>query len=96
MLADNWDRGSLYSYRAFSFPSEMPYEAIKQPVMFITGEKDGTLTKGAKRVRVRCLSRIREHHQADVAPVQSSALVAALAESYTSDMPVPFIAFTAN
>ena len=51
MLADNWDRGSLYSYRAFSFPSEMPYEAIKQPVMFITGERDGALTKGAKKVR---------------------------------------------
>ena len=50
MLADNWDRGSLYSYRAFSFPSEMPYEAITQPVMFITGEKDGALTKGAKKV----------------------------------------------
>ena len=51
MLADNWDRGSLYSYRAFSFPSEMPYDAIKQPVMFITGERDGALTKGAKKVR---------------------------------------------
>lgn len=50
MLADNWDRGSLYSYRAFSFPSEMPYETITQPVMFITGEKDGALTKGAKKV----------------------------------------------
>lgn len=55
MLADNWDRGSLYSYRAFSFPSEMPYEAIKQPVMFITGEKDGALTKGAKKV---CLAHV--------------------------------------
>ena len=89
MLADNWDRGSLYSYRAFSFPSEMPYEAIKQPVMFITGEKDGALTKGAKKVRVGCLFRIRGRHQADVALVQSSALVAALAESYTSDMFCP-------
>jgi len=50
MLADNWDRGSLYSYRAFSFPSDMPYEEIRQPVMFITGEKDGALTRGAKKV----------------------------------------------
>lgn len=50
MLADNWDRGSLYSYRAFSFPSDMPYEEIKQPVMFITGEKDQPLTRGAKKV----------------------------------------------
>ena len=49
-MADNWDRGSLYSYRAFSFPSDMPYEAIKQPVMFITGEKDQPLTRGAKKV----------------------------------------------
>ena len=55
MLADNWDRGSLYSYRAFSFPSEMPYEAIKQPVMFITGEKDGALTKGARKVCRVCV-----------------------------------------
>ena len=52
MLADNWDRGSLYSYRAFSFPSVMPYQAITQPVMFITGEKDGALTKGAKKVHL--------------------------------------------
>ena len=52
MLADNWDRGSLYSYRAFSFPSDMPYEEIKQPVMFITGEKDQPLTRGAKKVHV--------------------------------------------
>ena len=51
MLAHNWDRGSLYSYRAFSFPSDMPYEAIQQPVMFITGEKDQPLTRGAKKVR---------------------------------------------
>ncbi|DBA94317.1 hypothetical protein WJX77_007900 [Trebouxia sp. C0004] len=50
MLADDWDRGSLYSYRAFSFPSDMPYEEIRQPVMFITGEKDGALTQGAKKV----------------------------------------------
>ena len=50
MLADNWDRGSLYSYRAFSFPSDMPYEEIRQPVMFITGEKDGALTRGARKV----------------------------------------------
>lgn len=56
MLADNWDRGSLYSYRAFSFPSEMPYETITQPVMFITGEKDGALTKGAKKVHIACLA----------------------------------------
>lgn len=49
MLADNWDRGSLYSYRAFSFPSDMPYEEITQPVMFITGEKDQPLTRGAKK-----------------------------------------------
>ena len=50
MLADNWDRGSLYSYRAFSFPGDMPYEEIRQPVMFITGEKDGALTQGARKV----------------------------------------------
>ena len=50
MLAHNWDRGSLYSYRAFSFPSDMPYEEIRQPVMFITGEKDQPLTKGARKV----------------------------------------------
>lgn len=30
----------------------MPYEAITQPVMFITGEKDGALTKGAKKVHI--------------------------------------------
>ena len=85
MLADNWDRGSLYSYRAFSFPSDMPYEAIKQPVMFITGEKDGALTKGAKKVCVTWSSRkrITEHYQADVASVKSSALVPALPEHYT-------------
>lgn len=51
MLADNWDKGSLYSYRAFSFPSDMPYKAITQPVLFITGEKDQPLTKGAQKVR---------------------------------------------
>ena len=50
MLADNWDKGSLYSYRAFSFPSDMPYEAITQPVLFITGEKDQPLTRGAQKV----------------------------------------------
>lgn len=39
-------------------------------------------------MRVNRLFRIREHYQADVAPVQPSAPVAAWAESYTSDMPV--------
>ena len=70
MLADNWDRGSLYSYRAFSFPSDMPYEEIRQPVMFITGEKDGALTRGAKKVctqqQILCTSQScyesRGHH----------------------------------
>ena len=56
MLADNWDRGSLYSYRAFSFPGDMPYEEIRQPVMFITGEKDGALTRGARKVRAPCFA----------------------------------------
>lgn len=51
MLADNWDKGSLYSYRAFSFPSDMPYETITQPVLFITGERDQPLTGGAKKAR---------------------------------------------
>ena len=51
MLAHNWDKGSLYSYRAFSFPSDMPYEAITQPVLFITGERDQPLTGGAKKAR---------------------------------------------
>ena len=60
MLADNWDRGSLYSFRAFSFPSDMPYEAITQPVLFITGERDQPLTRGAKKVC--CYDLVRGHH----------------------------------
>lgn len=56
MLADNWDKGSLYSYRAFSFPSDMPYEAITQPVLFITGEKDQPLTRGAQKVILTCVT----------------------------------------
>lgn len=64
MLADNWDRGSLYSFRAFSFPSDMPYEAITQPVLFITGERDQPLTRGAKKVRITPVRRypVMGHH----------------------------------
>ena len=38
MRAHDWDRGSLLSYRAFSFSSDMPYSQVTQPVLFITGE----------------------------------------------------------
>lgn len=51
MRAHDWDRGSLLSYRAFSFSSDMNYSQVTQPVLFITGERDRQLTEGAKKVK---------------------------------------------
>ena len=51
MRSDNWDRGSLLSLRAMSFPGTYPYERIIQPVLTIIGENDKFLLKTAQRVR---------------------------------------------
>ena len=50
MRAHDWDKGSLYSFRAMSFPSRLPYESIAPPVLVLTGEKDEMLTRSAKQV----------------------------------------------
>jgi pimeloyl-ACP methyl ester carboxylesterase len=50
MRAHNWDRASLYSFRAFGFPGSMPYSSVTQPVLVLTGERDKPLTDSAKKV----------------------------------------------
>ncbi|KAK9829636.1 hypothetical protein WJX72_006997 [[Myrmecia] bisecta] len=50
MRTHDWDRGALYSFRTFSFPADLPYAAVTQPVVFITGEKDEPLRSSAQKV----------------------------------------------
>ena len=50
MRAHDWDKGSLYSFRAMSFPAQLPYASIAPPVLIVTGEKDRMLTQSAKQV----------------------------------------------
>ena len=57
MRSDNWDRGSLLSLRAMSFPSAYPYERVTQPVLTIIGENDKFLLKTAQQVRI-CMLQI--------------------------------------
>lgn len=56
MRSNDWDRGSLLSLRAMSFPSAYPYEAISVPVLTLIGEKDTFLLKTAQRVSAACLA----------------------------------------
>jgi hypothetical protein len=54
MRSHDWDRGSLLSLRAMSFPSAYPYESIAVPVLTLIGEKDAFLLKTAQRVSGAC------------------------------------------
>ena len=51
MKAVDWDKGSLYGFRAMSFPSYLNYEQVSVPVQIIHGEHDRGLKKAAKQVR---------------------------------------------
>lgn len=50
MKAHDWDRGSLYGFRAMSFPSYLDYSQVAVPVQFIHGEQDRGLKKAARQV----------------------------------------------
>lgn len=54
--AHDWDKGSLYGFRAMSFPTYLRYEAVHVPVQIIHGENDRGLKKAAKQVPpIKCL-----------------------------------------
>lgn len=54
MRSHDWDRGSLLSLRAMSFPGAYPYETVSVPVLTLIGEKDTFLLKTAQRVSGAC------------------------------------------
>ena len=53
MKAIDWDKGSLYGFRAMSFPSFLNYDQVTVPVQIIHGENDRGLKKAAKQVHPR-------------------------------------------
>ena len=58
MKAIDWDKGSLYGFRAMSFPSFLNYDQVTVPVQIIHGENDRGLKKAAKQACPWTLSRV--------------------------------------
>ena len=75
--AHDWDKGSLYGFRAMSFPTYLRYEAVHVPVQIIHGENDRGLKKAAKQVH-HVLAPCLQHR--DLLPVTSGPPAAQLSQ----------------